>query len=118
MNINVTFIIQIIHFTIVYWILKRYFFKNIISVLQEKEKSRQTLTSGLKDKEMSLVFLQEEKKKDLLDFRQKLKEKYLFAHESPQEIPSGILYEKNEKRITDAIKTVELRIIEKAPHAF
>jgi hypothetical protein len=118
MQINVTFIIQIIHFIIVYLVLKRYFFKNIIFVLQEKEKTRQMLTSGLKDKEMSLGNLQEEKKKDLFDFRLKLKEKYLFAHEKPQEIPSGILYEQDEKRITHLLNTVEHLIIEKAPHAF
>ncbi len=118
MTINVTFIIQIIHFTIMYYILKRYFFKSIISVLQEKEKSRRALTSGLRDKEMNLVSLQEEKKKNLFDFRQKLKEKYLFAHENPQEVSSGVLYEKNEERITDAVKTVERLIIEKIPHAF
>jgi hypothetical protein len=118
MNINVTFVIQMIHFVIVYMVLKRFFFKGIVSVLQEREKTKQKLTAGLKDKETSLVSLQEEKKKDVVIFRDMLHEKYTFASETSHEIPTGAFYQKDEARLVSIAERVEQLIVEKAPHAF
>ena len=118
MQINVTFVIQMIHFIIVYMVLKRYFFKDIVSVLQEREKTKQKLTAGLKDKEASLSLSQEEKKKDVIIFRDMLREKYTFASETVYEIPTGVFYQKDEARLASIAERVEQLIIEKAPHAF
>lgn len=118
MQINVTCVIQIIHFIIVYQILKRYFFKDIVSVLQDKEKTKQRLTENLKDKELTLTSLQDEKKKNIDTFKHMLKEKYVFSSMVPKDVFLGIFYQKDEKRLAKLTQSVEKLISEKAPHVF
>jgi F0F1-type ATP synthase membrane subunit b/b' len=118
MQINVTFIIQIINFWITYLVLHKILFKPVVQLLQNKETAKESLVEGIKTKEAGLLHLQEEKKKNLEDFRQYLKTKYAFQPQRQEEIPVLTIQETKREAIAKMVTQECDLIVQKAPHAY
>jgi len=118
MQINVTFIIQIINFWISYFILHKILFKPVVQLIQNKETAKDLLVEGIKAKETALLHLQDEKKQNLEDFRCYLKTKYTFEKPHFEEIPALIMLETKREDISKIITQECDLIVQKAHDAY
>lgn len=118
MQINVTFIIQIINFWISYALLHKFLFKPFVRLINSKEAARETLIKGLKAKEQRLLQLQEDKKKNLEVFRTHIKAEYPFQTLPLEKMPSEFMFTKNQTELEALIDAEKNLLIQKAPHAY
>jgi hypothetical protein len=118
MQINVTFIFQIINFWICYVVLHKFLFKPMVQLLNQKEAAKLFLKESLKQKEAALLQLQADKKKGLETFRIYLKNHYIFGSPRLEEVPSLCVYEKKQQEINALIAACKDVIIAEAPHAY
>jgi hypothetical protein len=118
MQINVTFIIQIINFWITYAILHKLLLKPVVRLVNNKEAGKAMLLNGLKEKEAALVRLQEDKKKNIDIFRNHLKTHYVFKQAQVLEIPASSVFNKKAEEIEALIATTKALLVEKVPHAY
>lgn len=114
MQINVTFIIQIINFWISYAMLHKFLFKPFVQLINNKEAARETLIKGLRAKEQRLLQLQEDKKKNLETFRTYVKTQYPFKTPAPEEIPSEFVFIKNQDKLDALIDAEKNLLVQKA----
>lgn len=118
MQINVTFIIQIVNFWISYAMLHKLLFKPFVGIINNKQAARQILIKGLKHKELALITLQDDKKKNLEDFRTHIKQQYDFTPLPLIELSQPFAFSCNQDEIDRLIETQKNLIIQKAPHAY
>ena len=118
MNLNATFIVQIINFWITYFFLKKLLLKPLVVALNRREKTRQQILDILKQKELLLKQKVEEKNKTLLDFQRSLKKKYAVIPFEYPEIPLEITYHRNKVDIDNLILISKDTLIKKAPYAY
>lgn len=103
MQVNVTFLLQIINFCITYFFLEKILLRPLVSDLQKREESKNFLLAGIEKKEEQLVGLQEKKESDLIHFQQLLKSKYKAPYFVPKDMPFIINYERDENAIRHAV---------------
>lgn len=114
MQINVTFVIQIINFWISYTVLHKLLFKPFVGLIHNKEAARDTLTNGLKAKEQRLLQLQEDKKKNLETFRSYIKAQYPFKTVPLEKIPPEFAFTKNQDELDVLIASEKNLLLQKA----
>ena len=78
MKVNATFFIQITNLFVTYKILKSFFFKPVITFLENKKYKLKKIKNEISEKEKELLSLEREKDKNLLSFQIKTKKKYPF----------------------------------------
>lgn len=76
MNINITFVVQIINFWITYFFLTRLLLKPMVVVLRNRGIAREKMKDALKEREFFLKERVEEKARALVEFRRYLKRNY------------------------------------------
>lgn len=118
MQINATFLVQIVNFWISYAMLHKFFFKPFVRFIEKKSTAKRTLLENLKAKELSLAQLQEDKKRHLEDFRAHLKAQYQPPIPTLEKIPTPPTFIKDSAEIAAITKTATEILIEKAPHAY
>ena len=118
MHVNLTFLIQIINFWISYVFLHRFFLKPIVILINKKNQAKEFLINGLKQKELALVQLQEEKSKNVTTFRQYLKTTYVLTPPHLQVIPTIVMAKKNQAEITQLTEKIKGILIQRVPHVF
>jgi hypothetical protein len=118
MQINATFLVQIVNFWISYAMLHKLLFKPFVHLIEKKRSARNRVSEGLKHKEHTLLGLQEEKKTNQETFRAYIKSTYVFLHPKPQEIQIIGSFEKNQQEIDHLIKITKEQIVQKVPHAY
>ena len=59
-EINLTLIVQLVNFLVVYWLLKAWFFRPLLAVMDERKKLLDSLTFGFADEKDELKRMEEE----------------------------------------------------------
>lgn len=118
MQINITFVIQIINFWITYGVVHKLLLKPFVARIRAKEATKTTLEDGIKTKETTLSRLHEDKKKNQEEFQSYLKKHYIFTTPQLQAIPITSTFVKDQKEIDALQATIKTLIIQKVPHAF
>lgn len=118
MQLNITFVVQILNFWLTYSFLKRLFFRPLVTHIFRKEKARQTLVEGLKEKERLLIHIQEQKKKDLEEFRDRLKTQYQPVTAQFYDIPSELVQSPDQQNLESLVDTTREILIKEAEHAW
>jgi hypothetical protein len=118
MQLNVTFVIQIINFGVFYAVLNAFCFKPLVARISRKEEARQTLLEGLKEKEQLLVRLQAQKKKDLEDFRARITKNYQPVSSQLLEVPGSIVYPSDEQASKELIDQTTQMLVKEVEHAW
>jgi hypothetical protein len=118
MQINATFLIQIINFWVTYTILHRLLLRPLVHLINKKDAAKATMIEGIKQKEHVLARLQEDKHKNLEIFRNHVKTKYIFITPKPASMPPPSIFIKDPRQIALLTQAAEQLLIEKAPHAF
>ena len=85
MNINATFLIQIIHFLIAYKMLNALLFRPAIASLKEKRDKRKQIETAIKQEEETLLSLEKEKTEQIVTFQAHVKKQYPFVTPLPHE---------------------------------
>ena len=118
MQINLTVLIQIINFWVSYVFLHKFFLKPIVDLINKKILAKNFLIDGLRQKELTVAKLQEEKLINVDTFRQYLATTYVSAPPHLQEIPTVTLLEKNPEDIAQLTANIKSILIQKVPHVF
>ena len=118
MVINITFIIQIANFWVSYFMLDRLIFRPVVRMTNTKEAAQKLLVESLKDREHTLLKLQEEKQQNESTFKTYLKTRYVTPHTHLEEIPPVTVAAKDHEAIM--AMTTELRdlLVTKAADAY
>jgi F0F1-type ATP synthase membrane subunit b/b' len=118
MQINATFLIQIVNFWISYAMLHKLLFKPFVQLIEKKQAAQTKMLNVIKSKEQTIVHLQDDKKKNLEEFRVHLKETYHFTQPQLQDVPATCAIEKEQEGIDSITAQMKQLLIQKAPHAF
>ncbi len=118
MHINATVFIQAINFGITYIFLKNVLFTPVVQRITQKETAKATLLAALKDKEMLLLVLQNEKTDNLQAFRQNTKKFYAIDVACDQEVPATIAYKKDIALQEKIIAQTKALLVKRVPHAY
>lgn len=118
MHINATVFIQAINFGITYLFLRKVLFKPVVQRIKQKETAKNMLLSAIKEKEVLLHALQNEKQENLVSFRQNSKKFYTIDVTCKQEIPTMPAYCKNTKAQEQLIAQTKQLLVAKVPHAY
>lgn len=118
MQINATFIIQIVNFWIMYVVLHKIILKPSVKLIASKMAAKKTMIDALKDKELLLLRLQDEKKKHLSDFKTYMKTAYQLPTPQVHEIMERPACKPNPEELERLVKTTKDLLIEKAGHAY
>lgn len=76
MEINLTFLVQVINFLIFYWASSRFFLRPFVVFIQSKMASRKKVLEDFADKELQLKNLIHERVDFAQQFKQRLKSQY------------------------------------------
>jgi|SRR5579862_4352164 len=118
MNINITFIIQIINFWVTYFMLHKLLFKPVFRHLHQKEFAKNLMLEKLKGKEKKLFVLQEKKSALLFDFRRHLQVAYSSPIiQQPAFVPD-IFYKKNPEEIRVLIDESKTLLVKKVSDVY
>ncbi len=118
MNINVTFIIQIVNFWCAYFFLKKIFIRPMVSVVIQRKRAQKRLDDGLKKKEIFLKEKIELKGKALRDFQQYVKDRYKRPTAEYQKIPSEVTYIKDRDEIEKVVTVSKKLLIDRVPYVY
>lgn len=114
MLINITLVIQVIHFFITYAILSKLIFKPVLAQIQSRDKKEKDLTIDLENKKNLLLLKEHQKHQKLLNFQYKIKDKYPMPKKEIAKIDGGIGYTRNEKEVRCLAEKIKDLIIKEA----
>jgi hypothetical protein len=77
MNINLTFIIQIVHFWVAYEALSRFLLKPFVHEYFKKKQIKAAVLENMQKQERELSALVEEKNRALVEFKETVKARYM-----------------------------------------
>lgn len=117
MQINVTFLIQIINFWITYIFVSRLLLKPVYCLIQRKKIAKKYLLEKLKQKEQQLLVCQNKKKDNLVSFRNQVKASFKLKQPKEIEKVPEIQYMQNKKTIKDLIEASKKIIVKKVTNA-
>src|SRR3990167_1872681 len=86
MTFNVTFVFQIIHFLIAYWLLSRFFFRHIFLYIDAKDMHQDTKKHEIMEKKRRNELLSEKMRRDWHERHQEL-QRMIPLIEKPSSIP-------------------------------
>jgi hypothetical protein len=119
MHINLTFVIQIVNFLVVYKVLNSLLFKPVLASLEAKQEKKSKLEKSIKNKEEELTLLEKEKKENIVTFQQHAKQTYPFIQPQHYEKPIEVTYTKTTEADKKKLKKeVTDWLIKKVPHAY
>lgn len=118
MQINATFIVQLINFFITYHVLNFLVFKPIIASLHHKEKEEKKINDSIAHEEEILLSLEKEKSQAMRTFQTQTKEKYPYVSLVEKEKEEEFKIPKTEIDQTALEKQVTDFLIEKVPHEY
>jgi F-type H+-transporting ATPase subunit b len=85
-EINLTLIVQLVNFLVVYWLLKAWFFRPLLAVMDERKKLLDSLTFGFADEKDELKRMEDEySAKMRVIYREASKIKTEARHKAEQE---------------------------------
>lgn len=116
MQINLTFFIQIINFSITYWFLNKFMFNPVMIFLKQKKDKENNIKKEIKEKEEYLLKMEVKKGINLEKFREQIKEKYKFSTPKKPDISFKIdcVIDKNEtKKLILQAKKI---LLKRVPH--
>ena len=117
MQINCTVFIQIINFWVTYFFLRKILLEPAMEMINKKKHAKEALTNHLKEKEISINELIQQKGKELVEFREQVQFKYKKPEIKPLEIKTDLVYESDKKQIEELINSSKNLIIEKVSNA-
>ena len=117
MQINCTFLIQIINFWATYFFLRKILLNPIIEVINRKKSAKDALNANLKQKEDFIHELISKKSHELADFAQQVQFKYKTPQITQAEINTDLIYVPDEKKIDELICSSKNLIIAKVSNA-
>lgn len=120
MNINVTFIIQIINFIIVYMVLHRFLFGPVLTSISQKKEKKAVFEKDIKAKEDELIKLEQKKRKAIVSFQAHATKAYPFVAspkcDTPLDVESKIMFEDvDTKKMKKELKSW---LLSKVPHGY
>jgi len=118
MQLNLTFVVQIINFWVSYAILKNFLFKPTVKFILAKEAARVSLLENLKQNEQIVAHMHETKKKNLEDFRSYIKTNYVIHEPRLQEIQATVEYTPDQEALDQIAVEAEALMITKAGHGY
>ena len=117
MQINVTFLLQIINFCATYFFLEKIILRPLVADLQKRDEFKNFLVAGIEKKEEQLVCVQEQKTTDLLLFQDELKRKYKTPSFTPKDIPFVVNYQRDKEHINQVIDQGTELLVKEVSHA-
>jgi len=116
MQVNITLFFQIINFLIAYWFLNIFFFKPVFNFINKKKTKEKKVLELVGKKEHVLLHLEEEKYRQLVEFRQDIRKKYLFEWKREFEIPTLAKCKIDKSEMEKMAKKVESILVKRIPH--
>ena len=119
MNINLTFVIQIIHFSLTYMVLTKLLFNPIITTLKKRKSKEKRLNNTIAKEEKAITTLHKEIGEHLHTFQEHTKKAYPFtlqtrAHlQIPPQLP---LQEPTKAQRVTLLKNITEWLVKKVPH--
>ena len=113
MYINLTFLVQIGNFFIVYLFLKRYFLEPFINIVQQKKQQKMVLQESVYQKQESIKMLLEEKKEGLLAFQEFVIQTYEILPQAPLHVEKLILPSFDKKMLETSIDQVTQLLVKR-----
>lgn len=121
-DVNITIMVQTIHFFIAWWLLDRFFFRFVVDAIQKEENVTKKLNRSIKKK---MVFLSEEEEREaqlLKGYRKKFKKGAPTVEMTPTLSYSAVLCpvwleikpEKKKKLMNEASELLVKRILDDA----
>jgi len=104
MQINITFLVQIINFGITYFFLNKILFRSVVYFLQKREMLKKRLINKIVQKEHELDALYSQKASDMLQFQAHVAKKYRFAKFIPQDTPLQVKYQSDQQALDLLVK--------------
>jgi hypothetical protein len=93
MDVNATLLVQVLNFGITYLFLKKFLFAPVVMRIYHKESTQKRLIERLKQRELNGLELQRQKKEQLYNFRQSIKQKYSVG-EKEMPVPDALVLTK------------------------
>jgi F0F1-type ATP synthase membrane subunit b/b' len=115
MKINITFFIQIINFTITYFVLKKLIFGPVIKSINQKNKEKELFLNFLKQEEIQLLEAQKQENDQLIDFQERMSQLYKKPKTKPIKVDLDITYQRNELEVQQLVAKIKDSLIEEVP---
>ena len=118
MQINITFVIQVVNFCVTYCFLEKILLKPLVALLQKRDALKAKALEDIGKKESDLTALQQQKDADLQAFKVHVNDKYKLQDVKREEIPliSGSDYD--DERIHKMVKEGKKLLVERLAHAY
>ena len=116
MQLNFTFFLQIFNFGITYWFLNSFMFKPVMVFIKKRQKAENKIKKNIEKKEQTLLELEKEKNKELLDFKFEMNEKYKVVPVKEPKIPSKILCTIDKEEAEEITKIAKKILVERVPN--
>ena len=116
MQLNATFIVQIVNFALSYVVLSKFLLRPFVQRIHQKQAARQALVNALKDKEAQLQQLGKDKQEHLKAFQSYVHTTYQPPMITLTQLP--VFEEKplDEHYVQDMIKKTSALVVKKVPH--
>lgn len=116
MQLNFTFFLQIFNFGITYWFLNIFMFKPVLVYIKKRKKAENEIKKNIEKKEQTLLELEKEKNKELLDFKLEMNEKYKVVPVKEPIIPAKILCPVDKEEAKQITKIAKKILVERVPN--
>jgi hypothetical protein len=118
MQINSTFIFQIVNFGITYFFFSKYLLNPIAQLIQKREWVEKNLVDDIKNRKLQLDQFIKKKNNDLLFFQKNMAEHNPLLKIEIPEVFFEIQYQKNDTVIQKLISTGKTILVKKVSHAY
>ena len=115
MKINITLLLQILHFYITYVILSRFIFKPVIGFINKQKSEDELLLQGLENKKAILLKLEHNKKQNIIEFQKKIATQYSIPLKPTVQFDYNMIYKKDPKEIECLTQKIKDLIIREVP---
>ncbi len=116
MNINVTFVFQVLNFLFSYWFLNRFLFIPVIRHIEERKSGDRHLFSLIEKKEKYLLKLEEEKYQRLIKFKETINKGFQLKRRKIANIPECYHFKLDDKSVEKSISKMSKILVKKVPH--
>jgi F0F1-type ATP synthase membrane subunit b/b' len=115
--INLTLFVQIANFWITYLVMHKFLFKPFVEMITRKKAAMDNMLKGLKEKEVALINLQDDKMRHLAEFKTYLQQRYVATPPQLEAAPAEVSYHADEQELKQLTQHATQLIVQKVEHA-
>ena len=115
MKINLTLIVQLIHFILTWKILKNFILKPVHEELEKRDKTEHESLNALKEREIYIAQHKEIQKQELKEFQKQILQNYPMPLNPVITLDLTTSYTRNEKEIETLTAKIKNLIVQKVP---